>query len=499
MRIAVLLDQARLFRWHLALIEALKAGGHDVSVRFRAGKDPLPTTLTVILDFDHARGHTSAERFSTHMVPEAFARLLRPDGSPSDVTLDLSTGTAAEPQAGPVVRPLYNGSERDYAFFHALFDRRPPHLAIWHSDWPHVFAIGRPALDDPLVLSKAFDQAISRLVEGLVRFFAEEAEFFRAAPPPPRSRSSRETEPLLLSAFWYGWARTRRKLRRAADLFSGDGVRRYTAWRPISDTEPRPSGALQLAAFRIVEDDGARMFSDPCITEDKGVAHCFVTETPEATGVASVAHLTLGSRGAGPARTILSSGDGLARAFVFPSDGDRWMLAERAAGGVDLYRARRFPEDWVFETRLIAERLRSPTYFEYGGRRWLCGTSQAFESSEYDAFALYSADSVLGPWRAHRRNPVLVDGASAKPAGSLWRENGMLYRPGEDLIRPSGGVSIKRVDALTGSDYEEEASGRIAFAQRQGLVGPSTLTRGGGFEAIDFFARPSAVRASFRA
>lgn len=495
MRIAVLLDRARVFRWHLALIEALKVHGADVVVGFRRTSDPLPILLTVILDFDRARGHTSAERFATHMAPEALGDLKQADGPAADVTLDLSTGNAIERQTGPVVRPLYNGSVKDYALFHALLDRKAPQLAIWHSDHKHVFVIGQPARDDPLVLSRSFDQVISRLIEGLVRFLCEGAERFEAAPAP--SATSSAAEPMALPALWYGLARLRRKLRRGSDLFSGNAPRWSVAWRTMEAIAPT-SGVVALARYKVIDDGSSRMFRDPHLFYHDGVTHCFVTETPEATGIDAIAHLTLAGSGGSEVTTVLRKEDGVRRPCVFASDGDIWLIGDTAEGGVDLYRARRFPDDWVFEKRLISAALHAPEFFVGDGRCWIFGTSRAYQSSLYDGLTLYCADTLLGPWRAHERNPVLIDAASAEAAGALWRDGTTIMRLGQDHARKRGGINLKQVHRLSENVYDETAAGHIGFAARSGLSGPMTLTRAGGFEALDFHASPSAVRAALK-
>lgn len=495
MRIAVLLDRARVFRWHLALIEALKAHGADVTVRFRRTSDPLPTLLTAILDFDRARGHTSADRFATHMAPEALRDLKQADGMAVDVTLDLSAGNTIARQTGPVVRPLYDGSVKDYALFHALLDRKAPQLAIWHSDYKHVFVIGQPARDDPLVLSRSFDQVISRLIEGLVRFFGGGPQTFQTAPPP--SATSSAAEPMALSAMWYALARGRKKLRRASHLFSGNAPRWSVAWRAMDAIAPT-SGVVALARYKVIDDGGSRMFSDPHLFCHDGVTHCFVTETPEATGIAAIAHLTLSGSGGSDVTTVLRKEDGLRRPCVFAFDGDIWLIGDTTEGGVDLYRARHFPDDWVFEKRLISAALHAPEFFANYGRFWIFGTSPAYQSSLHDGLTLYWADTLLGPWRAHERNPVLIDAACAEAAGALWRDGTTIMRLGQDHASKRGGINSKQVLRLSENVYDESTAGHIGFAARSGLTGPMMLARAGGFEALDFYASPSAVRAALK-
>jgi hypothetical protein len=187
------------------------------------------------------------------------------------------------------------------------------------------------------------------------------------------------------------------------------------------------------------------------------------------------------------------------RPIVFSNEGRIWMLSDSTDGAVHLYRSQHFPVTWANEGCLLGEAIHAPTFFEHGGRKWICGTARAYQSSWNDGLALYWADRIRGPWHAHSGNPVLIDGTSARPAGLPWHEDGTLIRPGQNLTRPGGGIVLKRVHELTSTAFEEDIDGSITFAKRRGLIGPRTVTRCDGFEAIDFGARPSAVRTAFKA
>ncbi|MEQ1669715.1 MAG: hypothetical protein ABL893_02540 [Hyphomicrobium sp.] len=501
MRIAVLLDRARLFRWHLALIEALGQNRHTAVVRFRETSDPLPTTLTAILDFDHARDHATSERFSTHLKPRDFDAYSERTGPPSDLTLDLSSASTIQRSAGVVVRPFYDGSPKDYALFHALLERRAPHLTLWHSEFPHLVDIGLPALEVPSRLATSMDQVTSRLVEGLLRYFdggvAHPALAVIANAPEPRDPNGS----ILKSAGGFLSARTLRKVRRLTDTFSGDAPRWHTAWRTFSGDAAIAPGVLNLADYQILAEDGARCYADPFVLERQSTAHVFVAELQESTGQSVISHVAIRDGKAGTPEPVLQTSAQLAHPFVFERDGVTWMLPEQtSAGGLDLYRCTNFPGTWVHETRLIDARIHDATLFEHDGLLWIAAGSEAFQSSASDGLSLFWAENLTGPWHAHALNPVIVDAHAARPAGALWRTGPDLYRPAQDCSSGFGAsVTILRIDTLTRETFAEEMMGGLAFPPGQHLFGPHTISRAAGIEVIDLYARPSAIRAAYKA
>ena len=69
---------------------------------------------------------------------------------------------------------------------------------------------------------------------------------------------------------------------------------------------------------------------------------------------------------------------------------------------------------------------------------------------------LFSSPSLDGEWRPHPRNPIVTDPGTARPAGRLFRREGVLIRPSQDCSRGYGeAVVLNRVDALSPSEYRE--------------------------------------------
>ena len=505
MRIAIHLDRARLFRWHLVLIEALRAAGHDAYVSFRDTSEPLPTSLTAILDFDRVRTRAGSDRLSTRMAPDAFAAFgeSAPKAEAAELTLDLATSAKVVRLAGRVLRPTFDGSPKDTALFHALFDGRAPQLACADTQEPGIWDIGLPALESPTRLATSFDQAASRLVEGVVRTIARIDAGERAPITDGPNAASKGSSSILRSAGHFASDRTARKFERARDRLVGNAPRWHVAWRTITDaSEPPQAGTLDLSTFRILPDGGKRFFADPFVFVHQGVRHVFVEELPDATGTGVISHFTISDDGSASApRVVLATPHHLSYPFVFQRDGDIWMLPESAAaGGLDLYRAEAFPDRWVKHARLIEGRLHDATLFEHGDRLWIAAGAEAFQSSTWDALALYWSATLAGPWHAHAKNPVVVDARAARPAGPLWRAGGQLYRPAQDCSGGYGGaIAVNRIVTLTPDKFEEVRDGTIAFNPELNLLGPHTICRAGSIEVVDIYARPGALRAAFRA
>jgi hypothetical protein len=74
----------------------------------------------------------------------------------------------------------------------------------------------------------------------------------------------------------------------------------------------------------------------------------------------------------------------------------------------------------------------------------------------WDELHLYFADSPLGPWKPHARNPIVSDVRTARPAGRLFQLNGALFRPSQDSsLRYGYGAIINIVTEVSATTYKE--------------------------------------------
>jgi hypothetical protein len=187
-------------------------------------------------------------------------------------------------------------------------------------------------------------------------------------------------------------------------------------------------------------------------------------------------------------RTVLATDEHLSYPFVFAHDGEIWMVPECVAScRIQLYRAAKFPDVWTLEATLVSDiEASDPTLFCDGQRWWMAATVRDRGGSFSDALHLWSATSPLGSWVPHLENPVLIDIASARPAGRTVRRSGRLVRPVQDCSGGYGAaLSLAEVTRLDDSKFDQ----KVLATLRPGSSWPGrrlhTLNRAGRLECID--------------
>jgi hypothetical protein len=110
--------------------------------------------------------------------------------------------------------------------------------------------------------------------------------------------------------------------------------------------------------------------------------------------------------------------------------------------------------------------------------------------SYHDSLHLWSAPDFRGPWTPHAHNPVLIDIASARPAGRVVERDGALIRPVQDCRLGYGeALALARIDRLDDEGYVQT----VETILRSGPLFPGTrlhtLNRTSAFEFIDGSAR----------
>ncbi|HEX5511701.1 MAG TPA: hypothetical protein VFX41_08295, partial [Actinomycetales bacterium] len=138
--------------------------------------------------------------------------------------------------------------------------------------------------------------------------------------------------------------------------------------------------------------------------------------------------------------------------------------------------------------------LADPTVFRHDGRWWLLGTDA--DAGVNTHLVGFWADELDGPWRPHAANPLKVDIASARPAGTPWTDPSGLIRPAQDSTERYGAqVVLQRVTCLTADAFAEVLYGVVApdpgSAYPDGL---HTVCRDGDRVVIDGCRRAPAFR-----
>ncbi len=190
----------------------------------------------------------------------------------------------------------------------------------------------------------------------------------------------------------------------------------------------------------------------------------------------------------GPARPVLEEPWHLSYPFIFALEGQVWMIPESSANRtVSLYRADPFPDRWVHEATLLTNiEASDATLVHHDGHFWMFAATRDGAGSWSDTLALFRSDDIRGPWTAHPGNPVVVDQASARPAGAIVERDGRLWRPVQDCTNGYGtGIGLAEITRLDSEHFEQ----RVHTVLRAPADWPGrrfhTLNRADRLECID--------------
>jgi hypothetical protein len=276
----------------------------------------------------------------------------------------------------------------------------------------------------------------------------------------------RGLQKLLYVDQWFLAYRFRRREERGQD-----DVRRFTHLMPPKD----------------------RFWADPFPIERDGRHFVFFEEFVFATGKGHIAVVELARDGAcsAPVR-VLERDYHLSYPFLIELDGQLCMVPETGENRtVELYRCTDFPNRWRLEKVLLRDAWFVDATIHFADGRWWMFVNVGVERGEaHDELHLFHADHLLGEWNPHPCNPVKSDVRCARPAGQIFRRDGILFRPAQICAPLYGsGVMINRVLHLSPQAYLEQEHERILPTQREGLLGIHTLNRAGDLIVVDGFMR----------
>jgi hypothetical protein len=174
---------------------------------------------------------------------------------------------------------------------------------------------------------------------------------------------------------------------------------------------------------------------------------------------------------------VLRDGDGI---FMLP-EGHR-------SGKLTLYRAEHFPDRWTPVKTLLDLPAIDASPVRYGGRWWMFFALPGDDNRAMRELHVAFSDDLQGPWRLHPANPVRSALDSARPGGTPFEHDGVLYLPTQDCVGGYGrGVSLLRFDTLTESTVDASV---VSTLRPQGLRGGwddglHTLSAAGDVTLID--------------
>lgn len=514
MRLRLNIPRTRVRHWHRRLIAAL----HDhfqgpVSVCIYEGDPGVPTAVQLFLSMEamlgnrHARGTQPIADKETFNLGDSQTDNSQDHGPHLTLQLGPPEDTSG-PATGPTLYLSYDGDLSEDALWLALFERRAPLLRCCFADTAAqtpltIVETALPGLEARHHLAASADAVFSRAIELIVLACLAIQNRNASLPVDPLSQvdtaqsslrpPGRQAKP----SFTRGALFLERRVRDKALEYLNKILKRAPSWQVAwcrrLEIQPDQHITLDLDQFHCLPDDGKRFYADPFPVDHDGTTYLFVEEFPYTTERGIISVLTIGADGKhSEPYPVLDTGSHLSYPQVFHHDGDWWMLPEAAeSGGLDLYRAERFPDRWQKVSRLIDQPLHDATLHHDGDTWWLFAATQAFASSTWCALRVYHAPSLHGPWQPVSTTVEKIDVRSSRPAGPLLKSGNGLWRPAQNCEENYGfGLTWNKLDTLTTAAFSETPVGSLAFDRARKIFGPHTWTASQAITTTDFFAAP---------
>lgn len=489
MQISLRLDGDCVRAFHVTLLERLAAlDDVELSVDVRPAGGGIPQSAAALFQLEtaiHGLSHDGlAHDGLAKRVPLSALAPYRQSPASPDLVVDLCGDVRLE--STRVWRVTYDGASGEAALLALILAGRTPLARIEENGV--AIAAGRLGTEYGGIALASFQDMLARTTSLIIAAMSGAAKSVPDLPEPAQTGSPPPMPSAGKLGVRAGKALARRIVQKIYHLcYNAPHWKvgwRQTGGRDLFDLRAHPASGWQE-----LPDDGSRFYADPFPILYRGQLTLFVEDYIHRLGKAIISAVPFGPAGPlGRPEPVLELPYHLSYPFVFERDGEVWMVPESCANGtVDLYRATAFPRGWVKETTLLSGVVASDaTLVEHGGAWWLFATVRDGGGAFSDALHLWSAPDFRGPWTPHPKNPVLIDIASARPAGRMVRRGNDLLRPVQDCRRSYGAaLGIARISHLDLIGMEQVVETILNPGALWSGRKLHTLNEAGGFEFID--------------
>jgi hypothetical protein len=481
--LSLLVDPARLLRFHLVLAQRLRERGFEVTFVRRRAEVAAPSSVELLLELErliYRRRNSLTEKIDASALEFGEAASLRNDA----VEIDLC-GSAESELPENAWRLLFDGAPGEAALLAALLHGRAPVIELVDARSRVALERATPGIDASSSIVDQVDSVLARVVTTIV------AAVSRPAPQqndaPGRSGAGRGLlAPRLAAAQMrsLAWA-VGRRLRQ---LCVHDWHWRVY-WRLVDGRDVWDTHAIADVAWNGIPDDGLRFYADPFPIAYRDKLFVFMEEFDYRAGKAVISAQQIeGDALRGSPQVVLEEPWHLSYPMVFEHGGQVWMIPESAGNkSVTLYRADPFPSRWVPEATLLSDvEASDATLCVHAGKFWMFVATRDGAGSWSDTLSIFHADRLLGPWRPHALNPIVIHPAQARPAGAFVARHGKLWRPVQDCTSGYGtGINLAEVVRLDEHAFEQRIVSRLRAPAAWPDARFHTLNRAGRLECID--------------
>jgi hypothetical protein len=480
MLIEIRVDKRSLRRWQLALVERLSRNPQTrVIISWGNAIEPLPSCIGCLFALERLINGLPDTGGASEATEACFSSYAVAFGDP-DLVLDLC-GPAKQGSA-PTWFVTFDGSFGDEAALGALLAGRSPVIDVVDGQSGLSIASARPGTERHGIILAAFEDCLARATTLIVAAV-------NGAASPMQHKLTAAAGVRCAAVARLAVASLVELARRRLYSLCCYAPHWRVGWRFVDGPDVIDLLAHPQQGWNKLRDDGLHFYADPFPIVVGDRTFLFVEDFDHRRGRGAISVVEFCDTGPlGAPRIVLDADAHLSYPFVFEHAGEMWMVPECVARrAIALYRASRFPDAWQFEAILVADvEASDPTLFHDAGRWWMMATVRDNGGSFSDALYLWSAASLFGPWMPHRKNPVLIDIAAARPAGRVVHRGNRRIRPVQDCQDGYGSaLALAEITRLDDDEFDQT----ILATLRSGDLWPGrrlhTLNRAGRLECID--------------
>ncbi|WP_444984191.1 glucosamine inositolphosphorylceramide transferase family protein [Halomonas mongoliensis] len=181
--------------------------------------------------------------------------------------------------------------------------------------------------------------------------------------------------------------------------------------------------------------------------------------------------------------------------FSFCENGREYLLPEVSSHSEPYVIAAPFTEgaEVIPLEGFDGRRVLDGTLFIHDGYHYIFG---GLDGSAESCLYLYYSQALTGPYRAHPKNPIVIDPRLARMGGRIQVVDGQIYRFGQNNSRGYGdGLTVCEIVSLSPDDYRERIVGSVGFVD---ACGPHTVDISNGRMVMDFYTDTFSLFAGYR-
>lgn len=479
------LDSERPRLWMQRISAQLATAQVTVQTKWIRSNSPRPSGLEALFELERMLLRGGRPSWADAIHSEACQT---PRSLPKpDVVIDF-TGLAREQDtaAARYLRPLYNGAPGEVAILAAAIAGDMPLIQVRDEISGAIVASGRPSAETADGLSGALETVIARTATLLKAILTGGAAPVSIEPASinhmPTEMSSRAPAAYVLRGIANSIVKRIYRLCCYAPHWR-------LGWRHTDGPGVLGSGDLSGAGWNVVPSPAHRFFADPFPITWRGRTFVFFEDLDHRVGKGTISAIEFGDSGpVGSAIPVLEEPWHLSYPFLIASEDELWMIPESGSNlDVPLYRCIEFPHRWERHATLLSGfELADATIVRHMGRLYMFGATRDEAGGYSDTLSIFHADGLFGPWLPHGRNPVLLDRASARPAGNFVQSGGTLWRPVQDCTNGYGAaLGLAEITDLSPTSFAQTVRRTIHPGPRWPGRKLHTLNRIGRLELID--------------